>query len=73
MARYGLYGALSRDFLTSGGLVLVHSDRGELEFLFPGATVREVPPSIPPEQCLPVRFHPELASVQWPLKRSDFR
>lgn len=72
--RYGLYGANSRDFLTYAGRVLVHDDKAELEFLVPrGAAVREVPPSFPPDQCLPVRQHPGLSHLRWPLRREDFR
>lgn len=73
MTRYGLYGAASRDFFTYGGRVLTHDNRAELEFLIPGTPVREVPPSIPPDQCLPIRHHPDMAAMQWPLTRSQFR
>lgn len=73
MKRYGLWGRTGRDFLTYGGRVLVHGDRAELEWLFPGAAVREVPPTFPEGQCLPVKFHPDLASVTWPLTREQFR
>lgn len=73
MARYGLYGAVSRDFLTYGGRVLVHDHRGELEFLVPNTPVRELPSSIPPDQCLSIRLHPDLATVVWPLTKEQFR
>ncbi len=73
MTLYGLYGRISRDFLTYGGRVLVHPSQAELEWLFPGAVVREVPPSFPADQCLPVAQHPDLASTTFPLDRSDFR
>ena len=74
MARYALQGAVSRDLLTWNGRVLVHSDRAEMEFLFTGDVhVVECPRNIPPEQCLEIRYHPDLASVTWPLDRRDFR
>lgn len=63
--RFGLYGPNSRDFLTYGGRVLVHHDRAQLEFLVPNTPVRELPPDIPSDQCLPIRFHPDLAAVEW--------
>ncbi|NUU26113.1 MAG: hypothetical protein HOV68_32125 [Streptomycetaceae bacterium] len=63
--RYGLYGPNSRDFLSYGGRLLVHHDRAQLEFLVPGTPVRELPPDIPADQTMPIRFHPELAAVQW--------
>lgn len=73
MGRYGLYGAATRDFLTFAGRVLVHDNRAELEWLVPGTQVREVPPSFPPDQCLPIRLHPDLQAVDFPLNRRDFR
>ncbi len=74
MKRYGLYGVNSRDFLTYGGLVLVHDNAAELEFLIAGdAVVREIPPDLPESQTCPVRLHPNLANVRWPLSREDFR
>lgn len=71
--RWGLWSPSSRDFLTLNGQIIVHHDRGELEFLVPGTPTREVPASIPVEQTLPIRFHPDLAAVRWPLDRRDFR
>jgi hypothetical protein len=72
--RYALQGAVSRDLLTWNGRVLVHDDRAEMEFLFAGdVRVIECPGNIPPEQCLEIRYHPDLASIQWPLDRRDFR
>lgn len=81
MKRYGIYGDRSGDFLTYGGRVLVHSSpigddraRAELEFLFPGSRVREVPAWLAPSLCLPVEMHPELAGiVQFPLTKEQFR
>jgi hypothetical protein len=63
--RFGLYGSNSRDFLTYGGRILVHHDRAQLEFLVKGVPVRELPPDIPDGQTLPIRFHPEMAAVQF--------
>ena len=77
--RYGLYGQRCRDFLTYGGRVLVHSSelgddraRAELAFLFPSATVREVPADFPAGQCLPIQHHPALAGTTFPLNRREF-
>lgn len=71
--RYALQGATSRDLLTYGGRILVHGDRAELEFLITGARIVECPRDIPPEQTLPIRYHPNFASVTWPLNRKTFR
>ena len=71
--RYGLYGDVSHDFLTLDGRVLVHDNAAELAFLVIGATPRELPSSFPADQTLPIRLHPDLAAVRWPLDRRDFR
>jgi hypothetical protein len=74
MSRYALQGALSRDLLTWNGKVLVHGDKAEMEFLVTGdVRVIPCPRNIPPEQTLEIRFHPNFASVTWPLDRKDFR
>jgi hypothetical protein len=74
MTRYALQGTTSRDLLTLGGRVLVHNNRAELEFLFAGdIRVTECPRDIPPEQTMSVRHHPQLAAVQWPLTKEQFR
>lgn len=63
-----------RDLLTWRGRVLIHDSRPELEFLLAGdVRVIELPRDVPPEQCLEIRYHPQLASVRWPLDRKDFR
>lgn len=72
-SRYALQGAISRDLLSYGGRVLVHDNKAELEFLFTGdVRTIECPRDIPPEQTLPIRLHPQLTAVQWPLRREDF-
>ena len=73
-ARYALQGTTSRDLITWNGLILVHDSRPEMEFLFTGdVQIVECPSDIPPEQTLPVRYHPQLAAVQWPLTKEQFR
>jgi hypothetical protein len=74
MSRYALQGALSRDLLTWNGKVLVHDNAAEMEFLFTGdVRVIDCPRDIPPEQTLEIRFHPNFASVTWPLTKEQFR
>lgn len=74
MKRYGLYGHGTHDFLTYGGRILVHNNKAEMEFLFTGShDVRELPPSIPVDQTMPIRLHPCLSTVTWPLDRRNFR
>lgn len=73
MARYAMVGERSKELLSLGGLVLVHHDPAELEFLFAGARVIRCPSSIPDGHTMPVAAHPGLAAVTWPLKREQFR
>jgi hypothetical protein len=74
VSRYALQGTTSRDLLTYGGKVLVHDNRAELEFLVAGdVRVIECPRDLPPEQTLPIRYHPQLAAVTWPLDPRNFR
>lgn len=56
---------------TLSGLILVHEDRDEMEYLFPGTRV--VPYTIHEGQAMSIRDHPSLASTQFPLNRKDFR
>jgi hypothetical protein len=70
MTQYAIRGAASRQLLTYQGAILVHSDRAEMEWLFPRAEVvpydgREMP-------TLPISRHPGMAAVTWPLNREDF-
>lgn len=73
MTTYGIYGPNSREFLTYGGLVLTHDNVEELMFLLPGSNPRPLPKSIRWEQTLPIRYHPEMASIKWPLDRKGFK
>lgn len=73
-ARYALQGANSRDLLTWNGRVLIHDNAAELEFLVAGdVAIVPCPNSIPADQTLSIRHHPQFAAVTWPLNRQDFR
>lgn len=61
----------SGDVFTLGGAILVHENRAELEFLFPGRTAKEVTGTRLPTR--PWRNHPEMDGIRWPLRREDFR
>lgn len=71
--RWALEGEISRDLLTWNGRVLVHGNRAELEFLIAGARTVPCPRSVPPEDTLEIRFHPQFSTHQFPLRRGDFR
>jgi hypothetical protein len=73
MSLFAVKGNVSGELLSYGGQVLVHNDRAEMEWLLPGSRIVPLPPSIPIEQRLPLRFHPELAHLSWPLRREEFQ
>jgi hypothetical protein len=71
--RYGLKGEVSRELWTYEGRVLVHDNPHEMEFLVSGAAPVELGRSFPEELTMPLSQHPELAAIQWPLRKEDFR
>lgn len=65
---------LHGQLLSYQGKTLVHGDRGELEFLLAGPVrIVPCPPSLRPEDCLEIRFHPQYAHHQFPLRREAYR
>lgn len=70
--RFAMEGPTSKSLLTYGGLVLVHDSAEELEFLFAGMKVVELGSMVSERDTMSIKQHPEMASVQWPLKREDF-
>lgn len=70
--RFAMEGPNSRQLLSYQGKVLVHGDRAELEFLFPGVKVVEPGRALAEYDTLPVKDHPELSHLRWPLRREDF-
>ena len=71
---YAMVGENSKDLITYNGKVLVHEDKAEMEFIFPmGMKVVMCPRDITPEMMMDIKFHPDLASFRWPIKRGDFR
>jgi hypothetical protein len=71
--RYALKGSVSGELLTFGGLVLVHGDRAEMEYLFAGTQVVEIGPQIPECDTMLLAQHPDIAGkIRFPLRREDF-
>lgn len=65
--------ALDGELLTWNGRVIVHTSRGELEFLLAGdVRVVDCPRSIPPEQTIELRHHPQFSHHHFPLRREDY-
>lgn len=71
--RWALQGEKSRELWTWGGRVLVHDSKPELEFLIRGARPVKCPRSIPDEQTIPLRYHPQFEHHRFPLRREDYR
>jgi len=68
--KYAIKGAASGELLTFQGRILVHDNRGELEWLFPGEQIVLYSGALP---TMPICDHPDMAAVQWPLRKEDFR
>lgn len=71
MKRYALCSETG-DLLSWNGKVIVHDSKPELEFLMRGVRIVECPNDIPDDQTFPIRFHPDMATVTWPLDRRNF-
>ncbi len=67
---YGLWGEKSNQFLTQGGRVIFHTNREELEFLFPGTPVKPV--GVSPLEGIPVQYVRGMEAVEFPIKKEDF-
>lgn len=60
--------------LSYNGKTLIHDNRAELEFLLTGPIrIVPCPPSLRPEDCLELRFHPQFSHHTFPLVRSAYR
>lgn len=80
MGKFALYGTTSKELLSYDGAVIWHDNARELEFLFAksistGALeIRKLGKRLPNGQkVLPLREHPDMADVTFPLKRADFK
>lgn len=69
--KYAMWSPGAQSWITYNGRVLVHDNSGELEFLFPGATVRPIS-GVAEADTLSIKDHPGMATVRWPLRRKDF-
>lgn len=74
MSRYAIRDrAPHGELLSWNGRVIVHSSRGELEFLLAGdIRIVDCPSSIPPEQTIELPFLPQFAHHRFPLRREDY-
>ena len=71
MAQWALK-TVSGDVFTYGGAVLVHDNRAELEYLFPGRQTADVSNTALPR--MRIQDHPQIKGIiRFPLRREDFR
>lgn len=67
--KWCLVGATSGEILTYRMRAIVHEDKRELEYLFPGNRVVPLPSYWGEELTLPLKDHPDMDAVQFPLDR----
>jgi len=60
-------GAVSGEVLTFRGKALVHDNKAEMEFLVPGNRVVPLPSYWGEELTFPLKDHPDMDTVQFPL------
>jgi hypothetical protein len=65
--KWCLVGAVSGEILTFQGRALVHENKQELEYLFPANRVVLLPSYWGEELVLPLKDHPDMDTVQFPL------
>lgn len=77
---YGIESTTLKELLSYRGAVLFHDNYGELEFLFEKGlrlgTLRivDLPKTgLGGRSLLPLRRHPDMAALEWPLRKEDFR
>lgn len=71
--RFAMYGRNSRQLLSWQGLVIVHDNARELEWLITGdVKCVRVPSSLDPMDTIWIKDHPNFQSVQWPLDEDEF-
>jgi hypothetical protein len=58
---------VSGDILTYQGKALVHSNKAEMEYLFPANRVVPLPSYWGEELTFPLKDHPDMDTVQFPL------
>lgn len=68
--KYVLVGRTSGEVLTYQGYVLTHSDKSELQYLFPNERVIPLPGSFTNELTMELRNHPDMTSVKFPLAQN---
>lgn len=67
---FAYVGPVSGEILTYQGRALVHENKAEMEYLIPGARVVPLPSYWGEELTLPLKDHPDMGAVQFPLAQN---
>lgn len=71
-----LQGGVSGELISYLGLVLVHDNRAEMEWLFPKMKVVEVTMKdghlADGRLTMSVKDHPQFEGIHWPLRKDEF-
>lgn len=73
MTLFALVGPVSKELLSFNGQVLVHDNKAELEWLIPGVKVIQLPKADIGRPTMPIKDHPDMAAVRWPLDKRHFQ
>lgn len=74
MSRYFALASKSRyKYITSGGRVIIHDNRHEMEFLFPNNTVIPFNGNPSPDDTIALFAVPGMEAVTFPIRKEDFR
>lgn len=74
MNRYYALASNSRyKYITSGGRVIIHDNRREMEFLFPRNTVVPFNGNPSPDDTIALFAVPGMEAVTFPIREADFR
>jgi hypothetical protein len=68
---YAIWSKAASSWISFRGKVLTHDNKGEMEFLFPGSSIRPIM-WVAPDDMLSIKDHPDCATYRWPLRKEDF-
>ena len=68
--RYCIIGRSTGEPLTYRGWVLVHPDKSELQFLFPGERIGVLPNYYDDSLTMQLKDHPDMEVVEFPLEQN---
>lgn len=73
---YALKGRTSGKLVSWGGRLIIHDNKGEMQFLFEATSDAYVVPvnvNPDPEKTIALWAVPGMEAVEWPLRKEDFR